>query len=42
MKKVKVITQILDANDQIARENQRILRGHRILCVNVMASPGAG
>ncbi len=42
MKKVKVITQILDANDQIARENQRILGEHRILCVNVMASPGAG
>ena len=42
MKKVKVITQILDANDQIARENQRILEEHRILCVNIMASPGAG
>jgi hydrogenase nickel incorporation protein HypB len=42
MKKVKVITQILDANDQIAQENRRILRGHHILCVNVMASPGAG
>ena len=42
MKKVKVITQILDANDQIARENQRILGEHRILCVNIMASPGAG
>jgi len=42
MKKVKVITQILDANDQIAKENQRILGGHRILCVNIMASPGAG
>ena len=42
MKKVKVITQILDANDQIAKENQRILGEHRILCVNIMASPGAG
>jgi hydrogenase nickel incorporation protein HypB len=42
MKKVRVITQILDANDQIARENQRILKDHHILCVNVMASPGAG
>jgi len=42
MKKVKVITQILDANDQIARENQRILGEHHVLCVNIMASPGAG
>ena len=42
MKKVKVITQILNANDQIAEENQRILRDHRILAVNLMASPGAG
>jgi hydrogenase nickel incorporation protein HypB len=42
MKKVKVITQILDANDRIAEENRKILKDHRILCVNVMASPGAG
>ena len=42
MKKVKVITQILNANDQIAEENQRLLKDHRILAVNLMASPGAG
>ncbi len=42
MKKVKVIKQILDANDQIANENQRILKDNHILCVNLMASPGAG
>ena len=42
MKKVKVITQILDANDRIAEENRKLLRDKRILCVNVMASPGAG
>jgi len=42
MKKVKVLTQILDANDQIAKENQEILGNHQILCVNLMASPGAG
>ena len=42
MKKVTVITQILSANDQIAEENQRLLRDQRILAVNLMASPGAG
>ncbi len=42
MKKVTVITQILSANDQIAEENQRMLRDQRILAVNLMASPGAG
>jgi hydrogenase nickel incorporation protein HypB len=42
MKKVTVITQILNANDQIAEENQRLLRDERILAVNLMASPGAG
>jgi hydrogenase nickel incorporation protein HypB len=42
MKKVKVITQILSANDQIAEENRRLLRDHRIFAVNLMASPGAG
>ncbi len=42
MKKVKVITQILSANDQIAEENRSFLKNHHILCVNLMASPGAG
>jgi len=42
MKKVEVITQILNANDQIARENGSLLRKHHILAVNLMASPGAG
>ena len=42
MKKVTVIKQILSANDQIAEENQRMLRDQRILAVNLMASPGAG
>ena len=42
MKKVTIIKQILSANDQIAEENQRLLRDQRILAVNLMASPGAG
>lgn len=41
-KRVEVVTDILSANDQIALENQALLKGHRILTVNLMASPGAG
>jgi len=42
MKKVEVITQVLNANDLIAEENQAILHNHGVLAVNLMASPGAG
>jgi len=42
MKKVEVITSILNANDLVAQENQGLLRNHHILGVNFMASPGAG
>ena len=42
MRKVEVITQILNANDLTARENQALLKNHHILAVNLMASPGAG
>ncbi len=42
MKKVEVITQILNANDLTAQENQALLKSHHILAVNLMASPGAG
>jgi len=37
-----VVEKILSANDLIARENRDLLDGHRIMAVNVMASPGAG
>jgi hydrogenase nickel incorporation protein HypB len=42
MRKVEVITQVLNANDLTARENQALLKSHHILAVNLMASPGAG
>ena len=42
MRKVEVITQILNTNDQIAQQNQALLKNHHILAVNIMASPGAG
>jgi hydrogenase nickel incorporation protein HypB len=42
MRKIEVITQVLNANDLTAKENRELLREHRILAVNLMASPGAG
>lgn len=42
MRKVEVITQVLNANDLTAQENQAVLRDHHVLAVNLMASPGAG
>jgi len=39
---IKVLQDILSANDTIAKRNQNRLDKHGILTVNVMASPGAG
>ena len=40
--KVKVLQNILDANDQIANKNRQILDNNKVLAVNIMSSPGAG
>jgi hydrogenase nickel incorporation protein HypB len=37
-----VVEKILGANDLIALENRSLLDEHKILAINVMASPGAG
>ena len=42
MAKVKVVEQVLKANDQIAAQNRALLDNRNTLAVNVMASPGAG
>lgn len=42
MKKVEVITQVLNANEHTARENRELLKDRGVLAVNLMASPGAG
>ena len=39
---IKVLKNILSANDAIAKRNQERLDKHGILTVNVMSSPGAG
>ncbi len=39
---VKVLKDILSANDQIAQENRQLLDDNGVLAINVMATPGAG
>ena len=39
---IKVLKDILSANDQIAQENRQLLDSNGIFTVNVMSSPGAG
>jgi hydrogenase nickel incorporation protein HypB len=39
---VKVLKDILSANNQIAEQNRRLLAEKRIMAVNLMSSPGAG
>ncbi len=40
--KVKVLQNILDANDQIANRNRETLDRYNVLALNIMASAGAG
>ena len=40
--KIKVLKDILSANDQIAQENRHLLDENGVLAVNVMSTPGAG
>jgi hydrogenase nickel incorporation protein HypB len=39
---IKVLKDILSANDQIAQENRQMLDDNGVLAVNVMSTPGAG
>jgi hydrogenase nickel incorporation protein HypB len=39
---IKVVKDILGANDQIAQKNRQLFDSHKVFVVNVMASPGAG
>ncbi len=40
--KIKVLQNILDANDQIANRNRQVLDKNKVLAINIMSSPGAG
>ena len=39
---IKVLKNILSANDEIAESNHDMLNKNGVFCVNIMASPGAG
>ncbi len=39
---INIVENILEANDQISKENDLLLRKKGILALNIMASPGAG
>ena len=39
---IKVLRNILNANDQMAARNRELLERHQIFTVNLMASPGGG
>ena len=40
--KIKVLKNILSANDQRAQENRELFDGHKVCAINITASPGAG
>jgi hydrogenase nickel incorporation protein HypB len=40
--KLKVVSKILDANERIARENEKLLQDAGVFAINLMSSPGAG
>lgn len=40
--KVKVVKNVLDANDRIASENRALFDKNKIYVINLMSSPGAG
>jgi len=39
---IKVLRNIMGANDAIAEKHRRLLQDNGVFCVNIMASPGAG
>ena len=39
---IKVVKDILDANERIAQRNQKLLDANNLFTVNLMSSPGAG
>lgn len=39
---IKVMTNVLQSNDDLAKANQKIFNNHNVFCVNIMGSPGAG
>ncbi|HOJ02303.1 MAG TPA: GTP-binding protein, partial [Anaerolineaceae bacterium] len=41
-KRIEIVQDILNVNDQIAEQTNELLHSKHIFSVNIMASPGAG
>ena len=41
-KEIKILKKVLDANDEIARQNRKIFDEKGVFVVNIMSSPGSG
>lgn len=42
MKRIEVVQSILEANDSIASQNQKLLDENGVFAINIMSAPGAG
>jgi hydrogenase nickel incorporation protein HypB len=42
MKRIEVVQNVLDANESIAAQNQRLLDKQKVFAINIMSAPGAG
>lgn len=40
--KIEIVKKIMDSNEQLAQQNRKKLDAHKVFCINLMASPGAG
>lgn len=40
--KIEIVKKIMDSNEQLAQQNREKLDAHKVFCINLMASPGAG
>jgi hydrogenase nickel incorporation protein HypB len=40
--KIPVLQNIMNANDQIADQNRKLLEDNKVMAINIMSSPGAG
>ena len=42
MKRIEVVQNVLEANEAVAAQNQRLLDKHKVFAINIMSAPGDG
>lgn len=42
VREIKVVTNVLKANDRVSEKNRQVFAAHRLLVMNMIGSPGAG